>query len=134
MNNQRLFDLVRYQRSELHHASLITDEEYAELAMAGSQSARRLEDYDQVRAKITFLERELAEKTEAAREFASANAVLGDSLTKVVKQKNGLLSLVQRLAAQEEPLLSAPIGTVDIPDDLWAIIQEARKIVEGGKS
>lgn len=43
--NQRLFDLVRYMRTELHVAGLITDDEYAELAQA-HDAVRRLEDYD----------------------------------------------------------------------------------------
>jgi len=54
----RLFDLVRYQRSELHRAELITDEEYTWLctgpmAMSpkgGSPSRQRLEDYDELAA------------------------------------------------------------------------------------
>jgi len=56
--NVRLFDLVRYMRSELHEAELITDAEYAwicaEAPMAkgqGSPSPRRLEDYDEVKAR-----------------------------------------------------------------------------------
>ena len=58
----RLFDLVRYMRSELHQAELITDEEYgwlcAESEMAtspkgGSPSRQRLEDYDELRAQLT---------------------------------------------------------------------------------
>lgn len=55
--NVRLFDLVRFMRSELHDANLITDQEYgwlcAEAPMAkgqGSPSPRRLEDYDEVKA------------------------------------------------------------------------------------
>ena len=61
--NVRLFDLVRYMRSELHKAELITDDEYfwlcAEAPMAkgdGSPSPRRLEDYDEIRAKMKRME------------------------------------------------------------------------------
>jgi hypothetical protein len=61
--NVRLFDLVRYMRSELHEADLITDQEYcwlcAEATMAkgqGSPSPRRLEDYDEIRAKMKRME------------------------------------------------------------------------------
>lgn len=59
--NVRLFDLVRYMRSELHEAQLITDKEYfwlcAESEMAhspkgGSPSPRRLEDYDKLREQM----------------------------------------------------------------------------------
>jgi hypothetical protein len=63
--NVRLFDLVRYSRAELHHEGLITDEEYAWLCVnapmatspkGGSPSRQRLEDYDEIRAKIISLE------------------------------------------------------------------------------
>ena len=59
--NVRLFDLVRYMRSELHQAELITDDEYAWLCSGsemanspkgGSPSPRRLEDYDTMRGAI----------------------------------------------------------------------------------
>ena len=66
--NVRLFDLVRYMRSELHEADLITDQEYfwlcAEAPMAkgqGSPSPRRLEDYDEIRAKMKRMEKALGE-------------------------------------------------------------------------
>lgn len=61
----RLFDLVRYQRAELHEAGLITDAEYAWLCAeapmskspkGGSPSRQRLEDYDELRAKLTTTE------------------------------------------------------------------------------
>ena len=63
--NVRLFDLVRHCRACLHEEGLITDKEYAwlcaEALMAtspsgGSPSARRLEDYDQLRERIKRLE------------------------------------------------------------------------------
>src|SRR5688500_5811187 len=59
IENQRLFDLVRYQRGELHEAGLITDDEYAWLAAGvdGSQPARRLEDYDANIERIKTLEK-----------------------------------------------------------------------------
>lgn len=48
INNRRLFDLVRYMRSELHEDELITDEEYA-LLLDDSKSVNRLHTYDQAR-------------------------------------------------------------------------------------
>jgi hypothetical protein len=62
--NVRLFDLVRYMRSELHAENLITDDEYTWLCLkefpndpkTGSPSPRRLEDYDQLRAYVSALE------------------------------------------------------------------------------
>lgn len=50
--NLRLFDLVRHQRSELHQAGLITDEEYTYLVGQGNTSVKRLESYDHMRAKL----------------------------------------------------------------------------------
>lgn len=57
ITHKRLFDLVRYARSPLHDAGLVTDEEYAWLCLAestgdGSPSARRLEDYDELKRKL----------------------------------------------------------------------------------
>lgn len=60
----RLFDLVRYMRSELHEAGLITDEEYSWLChdspmatdpKGGSPSRSRLEEYDELRARCAEL-------------------------------------------------------------------------------
>jgi hypothetical protein len=45
--NQRLFDLVRFMRAELHGAELITDEEFLMLAKE-TGAVKRLEDYDAV--------------------------------------------------------------------------------------
>ena len=74
--NVRLFDLVRHCRASLHEEGLITDKEFvwlcAEALMAtspsgGSPSARRLEDYDQLRERIKRLE-EAGDKLSAAFE------------------------------------------------------------------
>ena len=67
--NTRLFDLVRYMRAELHDADLITDAEYAWLTaeadnaktpLGGSPSPRRLEDYDEIKARLDELEEDHA--------------------------------------------------------------------------
>lgn len=59
--NVRLFDLVRFMRGELHDAGLITNSEYfwlvsnsdiTESGKGGSPSPRRLEDYDELAAKL----------------------------------------------------------------------------------
>lgn len=39
-DRQRLWDLVRFQRYELHDAGLITDNEFSELASDGASIAR----------------------------------------------------------------------------------------------
>lgn len=48
---ERLRDLVRQQRAELHDANLISDEEYAALAMTVGATAR-LYGYDELRANL----------------------------------------------------------------------------------
>lgn len=62
--SHRLFDLVRFMRSELHEAELITDDEYSWLCSEcpmnhsdkpGSTSRMRLEEYDEMRARLQAL-------------------------------------------------------------------------------
>lgn len=63
---QRLWDLVRHQRSELLDAELITRDEYVALLAdetkdrqaQGSPSPRRLESYDELRARLSAFEGE----------------------------------------------------------------------------
>lgn len=66
--SERLFDLVRYMRSELHEGGLITDQEYAWLCAGdpmatsptvGSPSAQRLEEYGEMVDRIKQLESEI---------------------------------------------------------------------------
>jgi len=67
-DNIRLLDLVRQARLWLHKQELITDDEYVDLATIGSGSARRLEDYDDIRSKLTSaLAREKELREENAR-------------------------------------------------------------------
>ena len=62
--HKRLFDLVRFMRSELLEADLLTDNEYAWLYQhtfaddpkQGSPSLRRLEDYDDLRTQLAAAE------------------------------------------------------------------------------
>jgi hypothetical protein len=70
IDTQRLWDLVRQQRSELHGDGLISDEEYAALASDGGAVAR-LETYDEMRADLHALRAALAE---AQASLAAANA------------------------------------------------------------
>jgi len=56
-SEDRLFDLVRYQRAELHQEGLVSDEEYASLCTGGSIGngawpVRRLEGYDSIKADL----------------------------------------------------------------------------------
>jgi hypothetical protein len=52
--SQRVWDLLRYQRMELHNANLITNEEYAALAF-DHPAVARLETYDELRAELARL-------------------------------------------------------------------------------
>jgi len=113
----RLFDLVRYQRAELHRSGLITDEEYGWLCASdmaispqgGSPSRQRLEDYDKLRVELDAVKKE----RDAARVcFAEASqqcanngrdqylkegwldplnkAALADELARVTEERNRL--------------------------------------------
>ena len=86
--HQRLWDLVRYQRSDLHTAGLITNEEYMLLAEDHAAVAR-LEDYDQLRAKLTACEQEAAkvreESTVPAHPFEVRINIGGDDWDYVLR-------------------------------------------------
>ena len=93
--NKRLFDLVRFQRSELLEAGLITEDEYlyilsdAPLAKGGgSPSPRRLEDYDQVKA--SYMEAlELCERSKntAVNKWVARLKVAEDALKEIARQR-----------------------------------------------
>ena len=92
----RLFDLVRQMRTTLHAENLITDEEYewlsggAPLATAktgGSPSPRRLEDYDDLRARIAALDGLLLAQVNQTK-LARADR---DRESAYVKKMDGLL-------------------------------------------
>ena len=59
---QRLFDLVRYQRAELHEAGLISDDEYFALASSpqSKECVARLEGYDAMKAQLESVKKQLA--------------------------------------------------------------------------
>lgn len=101
--NVRLFDLVRYMRSELHEQDLITDEEYAWLCgsemasskQGGSPSPRRLEDYDGLQRENNRLRRELEE---AINNPSNNEWLILISTEKVAQQT--IRELRQQLAAE----------------------------------
>lgn len=64
--DERLLDLVRYQRQELHQAELITDEEYIQL-LQEEGSRKRLESYDELRERLTTLEANCKNLLDAAQ-------------------------------------------------------------------
>jgi hypothetical protein len=75
---ERLFDLVRYMRAELHEKNLITDDEYAWLCLESplsDYSVKRLQDYDAATARASAAEQladELAEALDSLQVVATA--------------------------------------------------------------
>lgn len=69
-SNERLFDLVRYCRTELHEANLINDEEYAGIASTGG-SIERIQAYDNLRAENSKLRQQLTRLINAAASLSS---------------------------------------------------------------
>lgn len=92
-DQQRLMDLVRQCRHDLHENALITDEEFAALAMVGAESARRLESYDEVAAKLTNARQEV----EALREERDEAQ---DSAMKWKGHSEAGVVLIERLTAE----------------------------------
>lgn len=82
--NERLYDLVRYQRHELHTAGLITNEEYADLLENGSTgpgathqgSVARLEGYDAMRGERDAAVAYAAEIKKALTNLLETSAVI----------------------------------------------------------
>lgn len=58
--NQRLLDLVRYQRAELLQAGLLSEDEYVNL-LSTDGGPKRLQDYDTLRQQNAELQRQNAE-------------------------------------------------------------------------
>lgn len=73
-HNQRLCDLVRHQRMELHEAGLISDEEYSELAK-DHPAVERLKQYEVAFIGRHALKLELSRAQEAAIDLAKKLAV-----------------------------------------------------------
>lgn len=59
IENERLRDLIRYCRHDLHEEGLITNDEFVALVEVGAESARRLESYDAMVETIERLHAEL---------------------------------------------------------------------------
>jgi predicted nuclease with TOPRIM domain len=52
LDSIRLFDLVRFQRHQLHDEGLITNEEYSALVSGAPGAVSRLESYDEIRSRL----------------------------------------------------------------------------------
>lgn len=84
--NQRMWDLVRFMRADLHNDGLITDEEYTELAQDHA-AVKRLEDYDVLRLKMTAVN-DLVKRFERAVSVSHSPVTLKwctDELKKVIE-------------------------------------------------
>ena len=87
--NQRLWDLVRHQRAELHETDLITDEEYAMLA-EDHPAVARLETYDSLRTRADAAEAVLVEvRAWRNRQFAGEELPLLDAILNRAEPKKG---------------------------------------------
>lgn len=96
-DTQRLIDLVRYCRAELHCTDLITDEEYAELASITGSPAR-LRSYDAVTRELAQEREDRKLIDEAATKVDKQNAELREQLEQereAVKQLRDAYDLMQ---------------------------------------
>lgn len=109
--NQRERDLLRYCRIHLHSDDLISDDEYAEMAQWGSGAARRLENYDELRARIASLTSALPSQPKASEPPANAETVasllrdnqeLREKLKEIIRIKNDQLGTLPVNATREE--------------------------------
>ncbi len=103
---QRLTDLVRYQRQELHVAGLITDEEYFGLAKDHAAVAR-LESYDETRAALTAAQGRIAQLESNQRFGRFLPPANPDPLEEmwqktVMEQRERIASLESRLTKARE--------------------------------
>lgn len=92
---ERLYDLVRYQRAELHEAGLITDEEYGAMMSDKGASRKRLETYDNLRTALAAKERENGEQ-------ALSYQILRASHTALVEQMTVEAELLKELYASRD--------------------------------
>jgi hypothetical protein len=60
LDSIRLFDLVRFQRHQLHTEGLITDDELAALVSGSPGAVARLESYDEIRARLAQAKADIA--------------------------------------------------------------------------
>jgi len=135
---ERLTDLVRHQRGDLHTANLITDAEYADLAGI-SGSPARLEGYDALRGELAITKRALnvaiRERDEARRIFEeSTTAGIVLRLTDLVRHQRGPLHDAGLIADEEYALLAADhtsVARLEGYDEARAALAAAR--VDGAR-
>lgn len=101
-NNQRLLDLVRFCRHQLHDEKLITNEEFAALVSVGAQAARRLEDYDAVNAERDSLRAVVVELEAVIEDMRSENRLHGHMTDALAKYLHHVKPKVDALKVGEQ--------------------------------
>lgn len=127
-DNQRVIDMLRFCRSELHQAGLITDQEYADIVMIGSESARRLESYDVLRAELSSVRAEL-ERVKAERDELRKAMSGGDwiDLVKLIDERNAFCVRAAQLEADLANTKAELERTARERDDATAIVANAKQ-------
>ena len=106
--NQRLTDLVRYQRHELFGTELITPDEFAALVQDNDHGRRvaRLEGYDDMREKLMTFQATLATQKEL---YAIANVErtqLSSTLAQTALERNDLQAAIAEQVLDIEEALA----------------------------
>lgn len=109
-NNQRVIDMLRFCRSELHEAELITNDEYAEIVQLGSASARRLEDYDELRTRLAAAESELVEWREYGEVTTGVFGSMRETYKTALAENERLRVLADGLAKALEQIEQTRFG------------------------
>lgn len=126
--NQRLFDLVRYERASLHNANLISDDEYALLAEEHS-AAQRLETYDGLMNKATSLRLMIDEMNiEEIGTLMGDQIKVGDSV--LPKIAPFIRSLVNAQAVQKQQLYEASVEVRTIKRDFDVLLSTHQTMTE----
>lgn len=116
-HNQRLCDLVRHQRMELHEAGLISDEEYSELAK-DHPAVERLEQYDAAFIGRHALKLELETAQGQYRSLKVAFDMLYEGTEREHKQHDRLLILCGKM----REALGKDCTT-------WELLQQANEVL-----
>lgn len=142
MNNQRLFDIVRYLRGEALNEGLITEDEYAMLVSAPSkESVGRLESYDvhikdtkEKDEKIKYLNNQIGQLLKEKKESEEKNDSLYDEAESL---KEDLADVLEKLDEMNETTVSIEyyIDALRILRDLlkernFETIGKAKRILE----
>lgn len=129
---ERLYDLVRYQRAELHEAGLITDEEYAAMMSDKGASRKRLEAYDDLRTALAAKEREngelkakLADAEAGSKEFHRALCVETEGVHDMRASRDEAVRLL-RAMRDEIGQLCSHSGEPCIHDEVRAFLATER--------